>query len=149
MRENGPDGPGRLGAIGLLLLVFLAGMAYATVRQSAARGTVAGLVSGANSQGKEATIEGTIIREPDVREGRAACIVRVHNVDGSPPQALDMARALRNAHEYMGATLEEAAAMAALTPARVLGIEGERGSLAPGLRADLVLLDKDWRGWYP
>lgn len=71
-----------------MLLVFLAGMAYVTVRQSAARGTVAHLVSGANFQSREATIEGTIIREPDVREGRAAYIVRVQTVNGSPASGL-------------------------------------------------------------
>ena len=64
-------GKGRGGpaTIGLLLLVFLAGMAYVTVRQSAAQGTVTALVEGPSSQGQEVTIEGTIIREPDVREG--------------------------------------------------------------------------------
>lgn len=82
------DGPGWLLVGGLLLLVFLAGMAYVAVRQSAAQGTVAALVESTNSQGQEGTIEGTIIREPDVREGRAAYIVRAHMVNGSAATGL-------------------------------------------------------------
>lgn len=87
-RNAGNDGSSWLVAGGLLLLVFLAGMTYVTVRQSAARGTVASLVSGENFQGQEAIIEGTIIREPDVREGRAAYIVRVQTINGSPATSL-------------------------------------------------------------
>lgn len=82
------DGPGWLVAAGLLLLVFLAGMAYVTVRQSAAQGTVTAFVEGPTSQGKEATVEGTIIRESDIREGRAAYVVRVQTVNSSPATGL-------------------------------------------------------------
>jgi cytosine/adenosine deaminase-related metal-dependent hydrolase len=37
--------------------------------------------------------------------------------------------------------LAEALAMASETPARALGLEREIGRLAPGARADLILLD--------
>lgn len=40
-----------------------------------------------------------------------------------------------------GVSLVDAARMAATTPARVLGRDGELGALVPGHRADLVLLD--------
>lgn len=42
-----------------------------------------------------------------------------------------------------GVPLVDAARMAATTPARTLGLAGELGALAPGLRADLVVLDSD------
>ena len=32
---------------------------------------------------------------------------------------------------------------ATLTPAKAIGLEGEIGSIEPGKRADLVVLDKD------
>jgi N-acetylglucosamine-6-phosphate deacetylase len=35
----------------------------------------------------------------------------------------------------------DAVRMAATTPARAIGVAGEVGALAPGLRADLVVLD--------
>lgn len=55
--------------------------------------------------------------------------------------ALDMATAVRNSVGLLGLPLEEALRMAALYPARFLKLEHERGSIAPGLRADLVALD--------
>ena len=42
-----------------------------------------------------------------------------------------------------GVPLPEAVRMASLTPARILGIESEVGSLEVGKRADLVVLDSD------
>jgi N-acetylglucosamine-6-phosphate deacetylase len=58
---------------------------------------------------------------------------------------LDMASAVRNAVHRVGIPLEEALAMASAVPAAFLGMEHERGRIAPGLRADLVLLDHDLR----
>ena len=54
---------------------------------------------------------------------------------------LNMAAAVRNAMELMGVSAEAAVRMASAVPASILGIEAERGSIAPGLRADLVLVD--------
>lgn len=50
-------------------------------------------------------------------------------------------RALRNARELGGMTLLDAVAACSLRPARVLGIESERGTLRPGARADFAVLD--------
>ena len=55
--------------------------------------------------------------------------------------ALDMASAVRNAVQLLGLPLEEACRMASQYPAEFLGLGGERGRIAPGCRADLVLLD--------
>jgi N-acetylglucosamine-6-phosphate deacetylase len=54
---------------------------------------------------------------------------------------LDMASAVRNAMAMMGLTLAQAVAMASASPAAFLGLTRQRGTLAPGLAADLVLLD--------
>jgi N-acetylglucosamine-6-phosphate deacetylase len=53
---------------------------------------------------------------------------------------LDMARAVANVVQLIGLDLEEALRMASLYPARALGL-GDRGRIAAGQRADLVLLD--------
>ena len=53
---------------------------------------------------------------------------------------LDMAAAVRNAVRLCGIPLEPALRAASLTPARLLGLDNERGTLAPGLRADFVAL---------
>ena len=55
--------------------------------------------------------------------------------------ALDMASAVRNSVHLLGLPLDEACRMAAQYPAEFLGIGGSLGRIAPGYRADLVLLD--------
>jgi len=56
---------------------------------------------------------------------------------------LEMSTAVRNAVALLGATPEEALRMASLTPAEFLGVDSERGRIAAGHRADLVLLGPD------
>lgn len=57
---------------------------------------------------------------------------------GSAMSQLEMVRRLT--HEGV-VTLEEALTMASTTPARALGVEGERGVLRAGARADLLVLE--------
>ena len=56
---------------------------------------------------------------------------------------LTMIDAVTYVHRTIGLELDEALRMASLYPAQALGVEGERGRIAPGLRADLVHLDDD------
>ena len=56
---------------------------------------------------------------------------------------LDMASAVRNAVRLAEIPLEDALRAASLTPARFLGLDNERGALAPGARADLVALTQE------
>jgi N-acetylglucosamine-6-phosphate deacetylase len=56
-----------------------------------------------------------------------------------------MDAAVRGAVRYLGVGVEEAVAMASAAPARLLGLESRKGSIAPGLDADLLLLDEDLR----
>ena len=56
---------------------------------------------------------------------------------------LTMGAAVRTAVRAAGLALPDALRMAAATPARVLGLEASKGALAPGLDADLVVLDDD------
>jgi N-acetylglucosamine-6-phosphate deacetylase len=54
---------------------------------------------------------------------------------------LDMAGAVRNAVSMLGLSLEDAVAIASRAPAAFLGLAAERGTIAAGQAADLVLLD--------
>jgi N-acetylglucosamine-6-phosphate deacetylase len=54
---------------------------------------------------------------------------------------LDMATAVRNAIRLLDVEPAEALRMASLYPARAMGLEQEIGAIAPGRRADLVLMD--------
>lgn len=56
---------------------------------------------------------------------------------------LTMADAVRNVIAQTGIDLRRAVAMASATPAAVLGISDRRGAIAPGLSADLILVDDD------
>ncbi len=55
----------------------------------------------------------------------------------------DMATTVRNAVELLGVTLPEAARMASRYPAEFLGLGSELGRIAPGYRANLVLVDDE------
>ncbi|EIM25007.1 N-acetylglucosamine-6-phosphate deacetylase [Microvirga lotononidis] len=55
---------------------------------------------------------------------------------------LDMASAVRNSVQRLGLGLPEVLRMASLIPARFLRLDHELGRIAPGYRADLVLLDE-------
>jgi N-acetylglucosamine-6-phosphate deacetylase len=57
--------------------------------------------------------------------------------------ALDMATAVRNAVQLLGLSIAEAARMASEYPAAFLGLESELGRIAPGYRANLVLVDDE------
>jgi N-acetylglucosamine-6-phosphate deacetylase len=74
------------------------------------------------------------------RDGR--CTTADGTLAGS---ALDMASAVRNTVQHVGLPLDEACRMASTYPAEFLGLDDERGRIAPGCRADLVLLDDDLR----
>ncbi|MEQ1608445.1 MAG: N-acetylglucosamine-6-phosphate deacetylase [Hyphomonadaceae bacterium] len=54
---------------------------------------------------------------------------------------LELSGAVRNAVSMLGATREDALRMASTTPSEFLHVAQDRGRIAPGLRADLVLLD--------
>jgi N-acetylglucosamine-6-phosphate deacetylase len=55
---------------------------------------------------------------------------------------IDMASAVRNAVELLGVELPEAVRMASRYPAEFLGMGDELGRIAPGYRANLVLVDE-------
>jgi N-acetylglucosamine-6-phosphate deacetylase len=76
-----------------------------------------------------------------VRDGAA----RLADGDSLAGSTLTMDVALRNTVRLAGVSLPDAAVSASLTPARALGLADEIGSLEPGKRADLVVLDQDLR----
>jgi N-acetylglucosamine-6-phosphate deacetylase len=58
---------------------------------------------------------------------------------------LDMATAVRNAVQLLDVSIAQAARMASEYPASFLGLEHELGRIAPGYRANLVLMDDELR----
>lgn len=64
------------------------------------------------------------------------------NLAGS---TLTMNVALRHVLKWTGLSLPEAVGLASRNPARVLGLEGRKGSLEPGKDADVTVLDDDFQ----
>lgn len=81
-------------------------------------------------------------RSVSVRDG--ACNLEDGTLAGS---VLTMNRAVDVMHREAGVPLRECIEMATATPARVLGLQGEIGVLAPGARADVVVLNDDMSVW--
>ncbi|WEK42120.1 MAG: N-acetylglucosamine-6-phosphate deacetylase [Candidatus Sphingomonas colombiensis] len=76
-----------------------------------------------------------------IRAHNGVCMEENGTLAGSD---LDMETALRNAVSMIGLSVAEAAFMASGAPAAFLGLR-DRGSLAPGQRADLLWLDAELR----
>lgn len=77
--------------------------------------------------------------EVEVRENRAV-LVRDGALAGSTTNLFDC---MKTAVRDMGIPLEDAVACATANPAKALGVYGDYGSVAPGKRADLVLMDQE------
>lgn len=86
---------------------------------------------------KNFTIQGRPIRVVN-----GVCVDENGTLAGSD---LDMAGAVANAVRMAGLSLEDAARMASASPAAFLSLKGDYGVIAPGARADLVLLDQDFK----
>ena len=72
-----------------------------------------------------------------IRAENGACVAEDGTLAGTD---LDMAAAVRNAIRFLDLDLHSAARMASRNPATFLGLAGEMGRIAPGTRANLVLM---------
>jgi N-acetylglucosamine-6-phosphate deacetylase len=73
-----------------------------------------------------------------VREDRS--LLKSGRLAGSTIRLCD---AVRNMVELVGFPLAQAVEMATSTPARIVGVDDRKGSLAPGMDADITVLDRD------
>ncbi len=61
---------------------------------------------------------------------------------------LAMIKAIKNMIEKIGINIKESVRMASLNPVQLLGLDKDRGFLAPGKRADIAILDDDFNVLY-
>ncbi len=78
-------------------------------------------------------------QEVHVHDGEA----RLATTGSLAGSTLTMDQAVRLGVKVSGLSVEQASAAASANPARVLGLDNEIGSIAPGKRADLVVLDDE------
>ncbi|HEX7760215.1 MAG TPA: N-acetylglucosamine-6-phosphate deacetylase, partial [Caulobacteraceae bacterium] len=83
-------------------------------------------------------VQSFVLQGKTITVKNGACVDEHGTLAGS---ALDMAGAVRNATRMLGLSLLEASRLASLNPAAFLGLDHERGRIAPGYFADLVLVD--------
>jgi N-acetylglucosamine-6-phosphate deacetylase len=75
--------------------------------------------------------------EVEVRDGRCQYQGKLAG------SVLTLDRAVRNAMSFAGWSLQDAIRLATFNPARLLGIANQKGTIAPGCDADLVILTPD------
>jgi N-acetylglucosamine-6-phosphate deacetylase len=73
-----------------------------------------------------------------VREGRS--LLESGRLAGSTIRLCD---AVRSMVELADSSIAEAVEMATSTPARIVGVDDRKGSLVPGMDADITVLDRD------
>lgn len=84
---------------------------------------------------KEFILNGEVIRSENGR-----CATATGTLAGSD---LDMLSAVRNSVALLGLELFEAVRMASVYPAAMMGLENELGSLKPGYKANMILVDDE------
>lgn len=84
---------------------------------------------------KEFILNGEVIRSENGR-----CATATGTLAGSD---LDMLSAVRNSVALLGLELSEAVRMASVYPAAMMGLENELGSLKPGYKANMILVDDE------
>ena len=124
-------GPGRL--VLITDATAAAGMPDGSYRLGSVRVTVAGGVARLADEPRQAWVPG--------RAGDIGDAVQAGAIVGS---TATMAGVVRHALAA-GLPVTEVAAAASTTPARVLGIDDRTGALRPGLAADLVVCDAEFR----
>jgi N-acetylglucosamine-6-phosphate deacetylase len=89
------------------------------------------------------TVAGGVARlqEDLAGPGQPGVMSRAEAIAGSTATLADVVRHAITA----GLPIPDVAAAASTTPARVLGLAGRTGALSPGLAADLVVCDGDFR----
>jgi len=93
--------------------------------------------------GLDVVVEGDAPEEYEVRLGRGSYVAKLADRSAFAGSAATMNMLVRNLVNLVGLPLIEAVKMATWTPARILGISHERGLLAPGMMADLVVFDEN------
>lgn len=77
----------------------------------------------------------------EISGGAAWTVGKDHSLAGSTSYLL---HGIRTMVDLVGVPLCEAVAMATLVPAKSLRLDNRIGSLAPGKRADIILVSRDW-----
>lgn len=93
--------------------------------------------------GLDVVVEDEVPDGYEVRLSKGNYVAKLADRSAFAGSVATMNMLVRNLVNLVGLPLTEAVKMATWTPARILGISHERGLLAPGMKADLVVFEKN------
>lgn len=94
--------------------------------------------------GLDVIVEDVMPEEYELPLGRGNYVAKLADRSAFAGSVATMNQLVKNLVQSADVSLSQAIKMVTWTPARILGISGERGLLAPGMKADLVVFDRDF-----
>jgi len=94
--------------------------------------------------GLEVVVEDKVPEEYEIQFGKGNFVAKLMDRSAFAGSVALMNMLVRNLVNFVGLPIIEAVKMATLIPARILGISHERGLLAPGMKADIVVFDENF-----
>ena len=95
--------------------------------------------------GLDVIVEDVVADGYEAHLGKGDYVAKLADRSAFAGSVATMNKVVRNLVQLANAPLIDAVKMATWTPARMMGISHERGLLAPGMKADLVVFDKDFK----
>jgi len=93
--------------------------------------------------GLDAVIEANVAEEFEIPEKEGNYVAKLLTRDSFAGSVATIDKCVRNMVKLVGLSIQDAVKMATIDPAKVIGVEKEKGSLVEGKDADLVLLDRE------
>jgi len=93
--------------------------------------------------GLEAIVEDNVAKEFEISTEKGNYVAKLLTRDAFAGSAATMNRCVRNMVKLVGLPIQDAVKMASINPAKVMGIEERKGSLAKGKDADAVVFDEE------
>jgi len=93
--------------------------------------------------GLEAIVEDNVAKEFEISAEKGNYVAKLLTRDAFAGSAATMNRCVRNMVKLVGLPIQDAVKMASINPAKVMGIEERKGSLAKGKDADAVVFDEE------
>jgi len=91
--------------------------------------------------GLDAIVEANVAKEFEIPEEEGNYVAKLLTRDSFAGSVATMDRCVRNMIKLVGLSIQDAVKMATLNPARVIGVEKEKGLLTKGRVADIVVFD--------
>ncbi len=108
--------------------------------------SAAGLGPGKYSVGGlDVIVEANVAEEFEIPEEEGNYVAKLLTRDAFAASVATMDRCVRNMVKLVGLSIQDAVKMATINPAKVIGVDDKKGSLAEGKDADMVVFDDDMK----